>query len=54
MEDILVFTQGGDMYAEILFALCCFTVGFVCGIVSFASLLLKGIKTLSKRMKPKP
>ena len=40
------------MYAEIIFGLCCFAVGFACGIASFASLLLKGMKSLSKRMKP--
>ena len=41
------------MYIEILFGLGCFMVGFVCGVGTFVTILLKGMKSLSRKMKPK-
>lgn len=42
------------MHAEILFALGCFSIGFICGFFAIITLLLKGMKTLTRKMKPKP
>jgi len=41
------------MYIEILFGLGCFAIGVICGVGAFVILLLKGMKSLSRKMKPK-
>jgi len=42
------------MYGEILFGLGCFAIGYLCGIGTIITILLKGMKSLSRKMKPKP
>ena len=49
----MVHSHGENMYNEIVFALLCFAVGFICGVGAFVTVLLLGMKSLSKRMKPK-
>lgn len=41
------------MYNLIVFALCCFGVGIATGLLIAFSLLLKGVKSLTKRKTPK-
>lgn len=41
------------MYAEISFALVCFAIGFICGVFSFVTILVKGLRALTRRKKPK-
>ena len=41
------------MYNEIVFALCCFAVGFVAGFATVITVIIKAVKSISKRKKPK-
>ena len=45
--------RGLKMYNEIVFALCCFAVGFIAGFASVIAALVTGAKFLSRRKKPK-
>jgi len=41
------------MYNLIVFALCCFAVGFITGFATVITVILKVVKSLGKRRKPK-